>query len=109
MMLMMNGGSLVYMCEQVYCDGIAKAIGCFPPLRELFFSKPHLWFKIMFGPFTMHQYRLVGPYANPVRAEEVYMRQPVGDFLETSITLSFLVTAKALSLFGFRQFTPNNF
>lgn len=94
---------------QVYCDGIAKLIGAFPPLRELFFTKPNVWFKIMFGPFTMHQYRLVGPYANPKRAEEVYARHPVGDFLESVITASFLVTAKALSLLGFERFTPNDF
>jgi dimethylaniline monooxygenase (N-oxide forming) len=94
---------------QVYCDSIAKAIGVFPPMKELFFSKPKLWFKIMFGPFTMHQYRLVGPYANPKRAEEVYSRQPVGDFLESSITASFLITAKVLSILGFKQFTPNEF
>ena len=94
---------------QLYCDSLAKIIGCLPPLRELFFKKPYIWFKIMFGPFTMHQYRIVGPYANPKRAFEVLSRQPVGDLLESVITASFLLTAKTLSLLGFRQFTPNNF
>lgn len=94
---------------QVYCDGLAKLIGCMPPLGELFLTKPNLWLKIMFGPFTMHQYRISGPYADPKRAEEVYARQPLGDFLESSITASFLITAKALSLLGFEKFKPNNF
>jgi dimethylaniline monooxygenase (N-oxide forming) len=94
---------------QIYCDGLAKIIGCMPPLVELFFKKPMIWFKVMFGPFTVHQYRLVGPYADLARAEEVYKKTPVGDLLETSITLSFLLTAKFLSLLGFKRFTPNNF
>jgi hypothetical protein len=78
-----------------------------PPLAEIFFKKPSLWLKIMFGPFTMHQYRLVGPYANPARAEEVYSRQPLGDFLESSITICFLIVAKILYTLGFQKFKPN--
>lgn len=94
---------------QVYCDGIAEIIGCLPPLGRLFFTKPTLWFKIMFGPFTMHQYRLRGPHADPQRAEAVLRRQPTGDFLESSVTVSFLFLAKFLSLLGFSKFKPNNF
>lgn len=48
--------------------------------------------------FTMHQYRLAGPYANPKVAEEVYSRQPTGDFLECSITAAFLGASKARHL-----------
>lgn len=44
--------------------------------------------------FTMHQYRLQGPYANPRIAAEVYSRQPKGDFLECSITAAFLGASK---------------
>jgi hypothetical protein len=51
----------------------------------------------------------VGPYANPAVAARVYEKVPVGDFLECSITAAFLVTAKLLSLVGFKDFTPNNF
>ena len=56
---------------QVYCDGIARAIGVFPPLTRLFFTRPWLWAKVLFGPLTTHQYRLVGPGADPARSEEV--------------------------------------
>lgn len=94
---------------QLYCDGLARQMGVMPPLQELFFKKPSIWVKIMFGPFTMHQYRLVGPYADPKRAEDVYSRQPIGDFLESSITLSFLITAKILYALGFEKFRPNEF
>lgn len=51
----------------------------------------------------------VGPYANPAVAARVYEKVPVGDFLECSITAAFLVTAKLLSLVGFKDFTPNHF
>jgi dimethylaniline monooxygenase (N-oxide forming) len=94
---------------QLYCDSIAKIIGCMPPMNQLLLTKPWLWVKIMFGPFTMHQYRLVGPYADPERAEAVYKRQPIGDLLESVITASFLVTAKILSKLGFKRYQPNEF
>mmetsp|Transcript_16421 Transcript_16421/g.53528 ORF Transcript_16421/g.53528 Transcript_16421/m.53528 type:complete len:646 (+) Transcript_16421:81-2018(+) len=94
---------------QLYCDDLAAQTGSLPPLMKLFLTKPKIWWKIMFGPFTMHQYRLVGPYANPKLAARVYEKQPVGDFLECSITAAFLLTAKVLSLCGFKDFTPNNF
>ncbi len=63
----------------------------------------------MFSSFTMHQYRLRGPYANPAVAEKVYAKSPVGDFHECSITAAFLVTSKILSAVGFSEFKPNNF
>jgi len=94
---------------QLYCDGIAEIIGAMPPLRQLLLNKPLLWFKIFFGPFTVHQYRLRGPGADPVRAEAVLLRQPVGDLLESCVTVFFLALAKLLSLLGFKQFQPNNF
>merc|ERR1712147_473333 len=76
----------------------AERMGCLPPLMKLFLTKPRIWWKIMFGPFTMHQYLLQGPFANPRRAALVYSKQPVGDFLECSITAAFLFTAEVLSL-----------
>ena len=94
---------------QLYTDSLADQIGCMPKLRELFFTNISVWCKIMFGPFTMHQYRLYGPHSNRERAIDVYKRQPVGDFMETVITLSFLLLAKVLSLLGFTMFTPNSF
>ncbi len=94
---------------QLYCDGLAKIMGVMPPMTELLMTKPWLWVKIMFGPFTMHQYRLQGPYSDPKRAEDVYRRQPIGDLMESVITSSFLITAKILSKFGFARYQPNEF
>jgi len=94
---------------QLYNDDLAGMMGMLPPLKKIFWQKPKLWAKIMFGPFTMHQYRLVGPYANPALAAKVYDKQPIGDFLECSITACFLVTAKVLSGLGFKKYTPNYF
>ncbi|CAM9349400.1 unnamed protein product [Phaeothamnion confervicola] len=94
---------------QIYLDDLAGLIGVRPPLRKLFFTNFKMWYKIMLGPFTVHQYRLVGPHAKPERAAEVYARQPVGAPLESAITAAFLMAAKVLSLLGLRQFTPNNF
>lgn len=37
------------------------------------------------------------------------LKHPVGDMLESSITASFLLAAKGLSLLGLKSFTPNNF
>ena len=92
---------------QLYTDDIANEIGALPPLWSLFFFKPLIWWKIMFSSFTMHQYRFTGPFANPAAAESVYKKQPVGDFLECSITAAFLLTSKILSLIGFSEFKPN--
>ncbi|KAJ1451375.1 flavin-binding monooxygenase-like subfamily [Pelagophyceae sp. CCMP2097] len=94
---------------QLYLDDLALQMGALPPLAKLFFSEPRIWWKIMFGPFTTHQYILVGPFADRARALAVYAKQPVGDLLECSITAAFLVCAKVLSLMGFSKFTPNNF
>mmetsp|Transcript_2540 Transcript_2540/g.3755 ORF Transcript_2540/g.3755 Transcript_2540/m.3755 type:complete len:555 (-) Transcript_2540:162-1826(-) len=94
---------------QIYLDDLAKEMGVLPPLKELFFSKPALWFKIMLGPFTVHQYRLRGPGADVEKAIQVYNKQPVGDVLESVITVSFLFVAKVLSILGLSKFTPNNF
>merc|ERR1711988_759516 len=92
---------------QLYTDDLAAHTGSMPPLTKLFWSKPKIWWKLMFSSFTMHQYRFQGPFANPRVAEKVYEKVPVGDFLECSITAAFLVTSKVLSLIGFQEFTPN--
>ncbi|KAG5175302.1 flavin-binding monooxygenase-like subfamily [Tribonema minus] len=94
---------------QIYLDDLARQMGVLPPLRRLFLTRPRVWLKVMFGPFTTHQYRLRGPGADAARALDVYSRQPVGDLLESTITAAFLLAAKVLSLVGFRQLTPNNF
>jgi dimethylaniline monooxygenase (N-oxide forming) len=94
---------------QVYCDKLAARIGCLPPLKKLFFTNFNVWLHIMLGPFTMHQYRLVGPDADPKRAQAVLCRQPLGDWIESSVTITFLALSKFLYTLGFKRYKPNNF
>jgi len=82
---------------QLYCDDVAAAMGCLPPLRALAWTKPRLWLKLMLAAFSVHQYRLDGPHRNPRVVERVYGRRPVGNALETLITGGFLAAAWALS------------
>ncbi len=92
---------------QIYLDDLARTMGVMPPISKYALQEPRLWFKLMFGPFTVHQYRLVGPGADENTAREVYARQPIGNFLECSITAIFLVISHFLSLMGLNAFTPN--
>ncbi len=92
---------------QIYLDGLARTMKVMPPINKYLLREPQLWLKLMFGPFTVHQYRLVGPDADGRTAREVYARQPLGNFLECSITAFFLITSYLLSMIGFNQFTPN--
>jgi len=80
-----------------------------PPMNQLLLTKPWLWLKIMFGPFTVHQYRLFGPQCDPINAERAICRHPFGDMLESAITLFFLVLAKLLYSIGYDEYKPNNF
>ena len=113
---------------QIYCDSLAKIMGVMPNVTAIFFRNPYLWSKIMFGPLTTHQYRLVERSVDEVggykRSEKrlnseyecrrnkdsrtpledsdsikILERQPYGDFLETVITSTFLIITKILTLF----------
>ena len=105
---------------QLYCDSLAKIMGVMPNLTTIFFRNPYLWSKIMFGPLTTHQYRLVERAVGDgckrsdkrwnsgddsrrslegVESIKIIERQPYGDFLETVITGTFLIITKIISLF----------
>jgi dimethylaniline monooxygenase (N-oxide forming) len=92
---------------QIYCDSIASYIGCLPPLRELLFTDPYYFLKIMIGPLTVHQYRIVGPGKNP-NIRNIIVKAPTGDITETIITGFFLLLSYLLSFLGWRKFRPNN-
>ncbi len=92
---------------QIYLDDLARTMNVMPPISKYALREPRLWLKLMFGPFTVHQYRLVGPDADGKVAREVYARQPLGNFLECSITAFFLITSHLLKLIGLNLFTPN--
>ncbi len=92
---------------QIYLDDLARTMRVMPPISKYALQEPRLWLKLMFGPFTVHQYRLVGPGADGNTAREVYARQPLGNFLECSITAIFLIISHFLSLMGLNTFAPN--
>ncbi len=92
---------------QIYLDDLARTMRVMPPISKYALREPWLWLKLMFGPFTVHQYRLVGPDADGNTSREVYARQPMGNFLECCITAVFLITSHFLSLMGIKVFTPN--
>lgn len=58
-----------------YLAEIAYEFGANPQGLKLFMKSPKLWLKVMFGPYTSHQYRLSGPHAKPKMAEDFIMRK----------------------------------
>ena len=83
---------------QLYCDSLAKLMNVMPDLWNIFFKSPYLWSKIMFGPLTMHQYRLTGRHSDIKRATEIILKQPYGDLLESVITAFFLIITKVINI-----------
>ena len=60
-----------------YMDTLATEIGCLPH-RNLLFSDPMLWMKLLFGPMSAFHYRLHGPGAKPEIARAILMKLPIG-------------------------------
>jgi dimethylaniline monooxygenase (N-oxide forming) len=94
---------------QLYCDDLAKIMGIMPPIYNIFFKDPYLWLKIMLGPLTTHQYRLKGVESTPELSIETIKKYPIGDFMESTITMGCLLLSKLLYMLGFEKFKPNNF
>ena len=53
-------------------DEIASQIDAKPNLYALFFQDFQLWFKLFFGIWTAHQYRLKGPEPWPSARSEIF-------------------------------------
>ena len=60
-----------------YMDTLATEIGCLPR-RNLLFSDPMLWMKLLIGPMSAFHYRLHGPWAKPEIARAILMKLPIG-------------------------------
>lgn len=59
-----------------YLAEIAYEYGVNPQGLKLFMTHgPKLWWRIMFGPYTSHQYRLFGPHAKPELAKEMILQK----------------------------------
>jgi dimethylaniline monooxygenase (N-oxide forming) len=63
-----------------FMNGLAKIIGCAPPLAEYFFLRPKLWLHLMYGPTQATQFRLSGPGKKPELAQEILKKLPISTF-----------------------------
>lgn len=63
-----------------YMNGMAKIIGCYPPLFSYFFLHPRLWFHLMYGPTQATQFRLRGPGKKVKLAREIIRKLPISTF-----------------------------
>ncbi len=59
-----------------YMDDLSQVIGCKPPLKKLFFTKPKLWFKVFLGPTQATQFRLKGPGKKTELAQDIIYKLP---------------------------------
>jgi len=63
-----------------FMNGLARVIGCHPPLLKCFFANPRLWLQLMYGPTQATQFRLVGPGKKPELAREILNKLPISTF-----------------------------
>jgi len=58
-----------------YLAEVAYEFGVNPSGFKLFMESPKLWYNVMFGPYTSHQYRLFGPHAKPEIAKDMILNR----------------------------------
>jgi dimethylaniline monooxygenase (N-oxide forming) len=63
-----------------FMNGMARLIGCFPPLTRYFFLRPGLWLHLMYGPTQATQFRLRGPGKKVKLAHQILRKLPVSTF-----------------------------
>ena len=61
--IQVDAGNIIGVILGPYMDEIGNIIGVTPSLFYTLVTDPILWIKIVFGCWTPHQYRLVGPDA----------------------------------------------
>ena len=63
-----------------YMNGMARILGCYPPLTKYFFFHPRLWLHLMYGPTQATQFRLRGPGKKVKLAHEIILKLPVSTY-----------------------------
>lgn len=63
-----------------YMNGMARILGCYPPIMEYFLTRPRLWLHLMYGPTQATQFRLRGPGKKVKLAHEILRKLPVSTF-----------------------------
>jgi len=58
-------------------DSLASEIDCLPK-RHWMFTRPKLYWSLLFAPMTAFHYRLTGPNAQPEYAEKIIKELPIG-------------------------------
>lgn len=86
-----------------YLTDMARLVGCEPPLRQLFVTRPYLWYKVMFGPIMAAQYRLAGPGCDP-RSAATILRARAYAFPVLFFEACVLLLCKTLSTLGVSSF-----
>lgn len=63
-----------------YMNGLAKIIGCDPPLVGYFFKNPKMWLHLMYGPTQATQFRLRGPGKKVALAHQIIRKLPISTY-----------------------------
>jgi dimethylaniline monooxygenase (N-oxide forming) len=63
-----------------YMNGLSRIIGCYPPIKQSFFTNPRLWLHLMYGPTQATQFRLKGPGKKSERAKEIIYKLPISTY-----------------------------
>jgi dimethylaniline monooxygenase (N-oxide forming) len=63
-----------------YMNGLAKIIGCNPPLVAYFFKNPKMWLHLMYGPTQATQFRLRGPGKKVKLAHQIITQLPISTY-----------------------------
>ncbi len=63
-----------------YMNGMAKLMGCFPPITAYFFTNPKMWLHLMYGPTQATQFRLRGPGKKVELAHDIMRKLPLSTF-----------------------------
>lgn len=87
-------------------DDLAERVGCTPPLRRLALTEPTTWLKVMCGPLSGPQFRLVGPGAAPAEARAALALLPTMPALVLCFEVAVLLACKVLCALGLAQFRP---
>jgi len=93
----------------LYNDDLARVMKVGPPMWDIFWAEPSLWWKMHRTALTNHQYRISGQGNDPERALKIIKCFPKGPPVESIIFAMTLV----YSLFNYfilrrKQFKPNN-
>jgi len=93
----------------LYNDAMAEQLKTGPPMWDIFWSSPSLWWKMHRTALTNHQYRLRGVGNDPERALRILKALPKGPPVESIIfTVTLLYSLFNYHILRRKQFKPNN-